>query len=99
MGRKSLFERVKRAAYINKLKEYGIGVDVYGARGNNTLCKNKSNKQCHIWLSKRYKFYSAFENNLCKDYVTEKFSDSLIVYRGAPNVREFFQEKYIYKYI
>jgi hypothetical protein len=93
----------KRNAYVNKLKEYGIGVDVYGACGNNTLCKNKSNKQCHIWLSKRYKFYLAFENSLCKDYVTEKFSnsfdesyDSLIVYRGAPNVREIFPEKNIY---
>ena len=35
----------KRAAYINKLKEYGVGVDVYRACGNNTLCKKVSNKQ------------------------------------------------------
>ena len=90
----------RRAAYINKLKEYGVGVDVYGGCGNKTVCNHNTNKQCHILLSKRYKFYLAFESSICKDYVTEKFAnsldeshDSLIIYRGAPNVREIFPEK------
>ena len=44
------------------------------------------------WL--RYKFAIAFENALCKDYITEKLwrplhLGTVPIYRGAPNVRQW----------
>ena len=54
-----------RMAFVRKLAQY-IDVDVYGGCGH-IQCKD-----CWDQL-KPYKFYLAFENHLCKDYVTEKF--------------------------
>lgn len=67
----------KREDYVQELQKY-ISVDIYGACGNLT-CEYSTNtfKEDHcIWellhAKNSYKFYLAFENSLCEDYVTEK---------------------------
>ena len=50
------------------MQEY-INVDIYGQCGNLTCHQ----EDCFEKLSKEYKFYVAFENAICPDYVTEKF--------------------------
>ena len=59
-----------RENYINELMKH-IPVDIYGGCSyhatNYRGCKN-----CENIINKRYKFYLAFENSFCDDYVTEK---------------------------
>ncbi len=55
---------------------------------------NDRGRDTKMEMIARYKFTLAFENSIAKDYVTEKFFDSLLagsvpVYRGAPNIAEF----------
>jgi alpha-1,3-fucosyltransferase len=52
-----------------------INVDVYGKCGNLT-CTGKDGFEA---LAGKYKFYLAFENALCPDYVTEKFFRALML--------------------
>ncbi|KAK2162782.1 hypothetical protein LSH36_91g00008 [Paralvinella palmiformis] len=61
----------KRGAYATELAKY-IAVDVYGACGNMT-CLRDDRKRCYQMLTDTYKFYLAFENSNCRDYITEKF--------------------------
>ena len=55
-----------RLDYIHELQKY-IDIDLYGTcPGHKPLCHN-------CWeIAKQYKFYLAFENSLCTDYITEK---------------------------
>ena len=67
----------KRNNYVDELEKY-INVDVYGLCG--IPCpKNDNNgeKNCLNQLDTDYKFYLAFENSNCKDYVTEKVYTAL----------------------
>lgn len=87
------FTESKREKYIRELGKY-IDVDIYGKCGK-SKCPKNSMSECHEFLSQRYKFYLAFENSLCKDYITEKLfhtyldkSNAIYVYRGAPNVKD-----------
>ena len=57
-----------RLKYINELRQY-ISVDVYGKCGKS--CPTILN--CRSYAYSTYKFYLAFENSLCEEYVTEKF--------------------------
>ena len=67
----------KRLELIDKLKD-NIQVDVYGKCGTFDCEKSYgSNGDCKEMLSYEYKFYLAFENSVCKDYITEKFFDIL----------------------
>ncbi|XP_052077328.1 glycoprotein 3-alpha-L-fucosyltransferase A-like [Mytilus californianus] len=84
--------RSRRDEYVEKLSEY-IDIDIYGKCGWYS-CRG-SIFQCKKRLSERYKFMLAFENSLCKDYLTEKIFhlyrdniDIIPVVRGAPNTVE-----------
>ncbi|XP_067947654.1 4-galactosyl-N-acetylglucosaminide 3-alpha-L-fucosyltransferase FUT6-like [Watersipora subatra] len=64
----------RREEYVRKLQKH-ISIDIYGACSNNTD-PNNGNKFI-IKYAAKYKFYLAFENSDCFDYVTEKFWNSL----------------------
>ena len=70
-----------RLKYINELKQY-ISVDVYGKCGK--TCPDVSD--CRQYTYSTYKFYLAFENSLCDEYVTEKFFFALHSARIIPVV-------------
>jgi len=76
-----------RESYVLELENY-IPVDKYGSCGN-LNCVGDTIADCYSYLSRTYKFYLAFENSVCVDYVTEKFYDCLnydmvpVVYGGA----------------
>lgn len=60
-----------RRAYADELGKY-ITVDIYGACGH-LKCPRHSAEKCFEMLNNDYKFYLAFENSNCRDYITEKF--------------------------
>lgn len=59
-----------RLQYLRELKKY-VKVDVYGACGD-LRCDRNNTKVCFDMLNNDYKFYLAFENSNCRDYITEK---------------------------
>ena len=69
-----------RELYVEELKQF-IPVDVFGKCGNLTCPRNEthwiSNSECYDKIENEYKFYLAFENSICIDYVTEKFFNIL----------------------
>lgn len=58
-----------REDLTRKLQQF-INVDVYGKCG--TLSCPRHSSECDLMLNTTYKFYFAFENTLCVDYLTEK---------------------------
>ena len=66
----------KREDYVKELQKY-IGVDVYGKCGplacgsSRTWLTDQCNRQL-LHNNGSYKFYLAFENSLCDDYISEK---------------------------
>ena len=76
-----------REGYVRRLQEH-IPVDVYGYCGKDKHLKCPRGKELNC-LSK-YKFYLAFENSNCHDYITEKLwrtytLGSIPVVRGGGN--------------
>lgn len=65
----------QRMQYVDELSKY-ITVHVYGACGNFS-CGREREEECFDMLKRQYKFYLAFENANCRDYITEK------LYRNA----------------
>jgi hypothetical protein len=68
-----------RHALIDQLSKF-MPIDIYGkCPGSLYNCPGKSTLQCNDpekcfqYLGPRYKFYFAFENSICQDYITEKF--------------------------
>ncbi|KAF5291716.1 hypothetical protein FQR65_LT11409 [Abscondita terminalis] len=59
-----------RLAYARELGKY-ISVDIYGTCG--PLKCPRTDRRCFEILEREYKFYLAFENSNCRDYITEKF--------------------------
>ena len=57
-----------RRLLVRNLQQF-IPIDVYG-KCQKLRCPEKQN--CWAFLGQTYKFYMAFENSLCLDYVTEK---------------------------
>ena len=63
-----------RTGVARKLSQY-IPIDVFGKCGNLTCSKGQElrlSKECRATLQ-QYKFYLAFENTNCDDYITEKY--------------------------
>lgn len=65
-----------RSAYVEELSKY-IDVDIFGACGTQ-ICSGKYGEDngqdtCSAQVQSDYKFYLAFENSYCNDYITEKF--------------------------
>ena len=73
----------QREEYVRQLSQL-IPVDIYGRCGNFT-CSQQNKSLCLEMLRSDYKFYLAFENSLCPDYVTEKLFQTLI-YDAVPIV-------------
>jgi glycoprotein 3-alpha-L-fucosyltransferase len=63
--------RNRRLQYAHELQKH-IPVDIYGSCGTKKCPRSTANK-CFDMLDRDYKFYLAFENSNCKDYITEKF--------------------------
>jgi len=66
----------RREEYVRQLSQF-IPVDIYGPCGNLT-CNQQNKSLCLEMLRADYKFYLAFENSLCPDYVTEKLFQTLM---------------------
>ena len=64
-----------RGALIRKLKQF-VQLDVFGKCGTRR-CSGEKEIDCRANIASHYKFYLAFENSLCKEYVTEKFFRTL----------------------
>ncbi|RMZ95415.1 Glyco 3-alpha-L-fucosyltransferase A, partial [Brachionus plicatilis] len=64
----------KRLELIRELQKY-VSVNVFGKCGKPcpNQFKNATLGDCKNILATEYKFYFAFENSVCKDYITEKF--------------------------
>ncbi|KAF2880052.1 hypothetical protein ILUMI_26121 [Ignelater luminosus] len=67
----------KREILVRELQKF-YKVDVYGSCGNLT-CSRKTSRQCYEMIERKYKFYLSFENSYCKDYVTEKLFNVLLL--------------------
>ncbi len=63
-----------REQYVKLLQNF-IPIDIYGKCGKPKIClKGKDKQKCaHYLINRYYRFYIAFENSVCKDYITEKF--------------------------
>ncbi|XP_064093759.1 alpha-(1,3)-fucosyltransferase C-like [Macrobrachium nipponense] len=71
----------KRHLFVKELQKF-MQVDIYGRCGTMSCdcggeCALKQPDYCYEMVEREYKFYLAFENSLCKDYVTEKFFNTL----------------------
>jgi hypothetical protein len=69
-------------------------VDFYGGWGDSNNCKGSNLK---IDAVKNYKFCIAIENQFTKNWITEKFYDSILnntipIYYGCTNIKEIFPE-------
>ena len=65
----------RRDEYVAELSKY-IDVDTYGKCGTLECPQNLQDECVDMW-EQNYKFYLAFENAVCKDYVTEKLFRTL----------------------
>lgn len=76
-----------REALVDSLKKR-LPIDIYGDCGP-LKCDKTREEGCYEKLGNEYMFYLSFENSVCRDYVTEKFSNALkynlvpIVYGGG----------------
>jgi hypothetical protein len=84
-----------REKFVSSLIREGVQVDIFG-RCSNTGHREKADYIINR-ISHEYKFYLAFENSFCEDYVTEKFFtyynlDVILIVRGGLNYSNFFDK-------
>ncbi|GFO26152.1 alpha-(1,3)-fucosyltransferase c-like [Plakobranchus ocellatus] len=90
----------RRMEYVQRMRR-AVDVHIYGRCGNLTCGGNgyemgEKKKDCLNLLSRNYKFYLAFENTFCRDYVSEKFFnmfedvDVIPVVRGGADYKRLF---------
>ncbi|XP_071814734.1 uncharacterized protein [Apostichopus japonicus] len=79
-----------RTTFVHDLAKL-IPVDTYGACGTNEHLPR--NKNTALFL-RNYKFYIAFENSCCSDYITEKFWQALAEFELVPIVVGASKEDY-----
>lgn len=82
--------RNERMLYARELSKY-IQVDIYGACGNLHCSRTHA---CFRMLDNDYKFYLAFENSNCQDYITEKFFVNGLGHNVLPIVMGARQQDY-----
>ena len=76
-------DQSRRYRMVAEIGKY-VDVDQFGECTNNVICpKNYGRDECDKHIS-HYKFYLAFENSICEDYITEKFWRSLTKRRQIP---------------
>jgi len=80
-----------RLEYARNLSNH-IEVDIYGSCGS-MQCP-RSSDECNKMLDTDYKFYLAFENSNCKDYITEKFYVNGLKHNVLPIVMGASKEEY-----
>ncbi len=81
-----------RMGYAQELAKH-IDVDIFGRCGNKCPVENKM--RCWDVLDTTYKFYLAFENSNCEDYVTEKFFMNALQHSIVPIVMGAPAEYYL----
>ncbi|KAK6195140.1 hypothetical protein SNE40_000624 [Patella caerulea] len=90
------FAPSKRLKYIQFLQRHlEQPIDIYGR------CGRFKGGKGYDWfkpISVKYKFYLAFENSLCKDYITEKFFERqnlnwVVIVRGSGNYSQFYPKQ------
>lgn len=64
-----------RMEYVKALQKL-IQVDIFGECGP-LKCSRSDENSCWKNVEENYYFYLAFENSICKDYLTEKFFNSM----------------------
>ena len=92
----------KRLEYVNILRQY-ISIDILGACGKKLECGRRNNhNDCFDILNTTYRYYLAFENALCEDYITEKLFENFkydiiqIVRAGSPKSKPLNISNYAY---
>ena len=70
-----------------------IDVDIYGECGSKKC--PRASKDCYKILNSQYKFYLAFENSNCVDYITEKFFVNGLKYNILPVVMGARKQDYV----
>ena len=85
----------KRELYVKNLQNY-ITVDILGSCGDRWKCGQRYDHDignCFDILNSTYRYYLAFENDICQEYITEKFFENYkydliqIVRGGDPSSR------------
>ncbi|XP_063696920.1 glycoprotein 3-alpha-L-fucosyltransferase A-like [Culicoides brevitarsis] len=72
-----------------------IQVDIYGPCTDSKLsCSRSRENECFEMLEKEYKFYLAFENSNCRDYMTEKVYKNALKHKVLPIVMGARPEDY-----